>query len=420
MSILLKNTTYIDWKTLQFINTNIFVEEGKTGKIKLIDNISKVKADKEIDCSNKFVTKSFAIGHHHAYSALSRGMPAPAKTPSNFHEILQNVWWNLDKQLDNELVEASALATAIACAKAGSTFIIDHHSSPNYISGSLQIIDSAFNKVGINHLLCYEISDRNGIENTNEAFEETENYIKNNQALIGLHASFTLSSQSLKKASDLMNKYKTGIHIHVAEDKFDQYDSLKKYNKRVINRLNDYDFLNSSKTILAHCLHINKNERSIINNSNATVVQNTESNLNNKVGNFNSENIGKNIMLGTDGMHSNMIRAAQYAYFTGLSLENIDIENIYLKLRNSHNYIRTNNFIGDNDNNLIVFDYNSPTELNKNNFLAHFLYGFTSENIKHVISNGKLIVENKKILNINEKEVLSFTKQQANRLWKKL
>jgi len=420
MSILLKNAIYIDWKTLEFTKTNIFVEEGKSRKIQFINNISETKAKKVIDCSNKFVTKSFALGHHHAYSALARGMPEPKKTANNFYEVLQYVWWNIDKRLDKEILEASSLATAIACAKSGSTFVIDHHSSPNFINGSLQVIASAFDKVGLNHLLCYEISDRDGSEKTKEAFEETENYLKTNQALIGLHASFTLGNDSLKTASDLMRKYKTGVHIHVAEDKFDQYDSLKKHNKKVVERLNDYAFLDSSKTILAHCLHINEKERNIIKNSKAFIVQNTESNLNNKVGEFNSTNLGNNIMLGTDGMHSDMIRAAQYSYFTGLNYDNVDIEKIYLRFRNSHNYIRTNNFIGDDENNLVIFDYDSPTEMNSDNFLGHFVYGFNSKNIKYVISNGKLIVEDYKLTNINEKEILNFIKQQANRLWEKL
>jgi len=420
MSILLKNATFINWETLKFTKTNIFVEKGKSGNIQFIDNISDFNADKVIDCSNKFVTKSFALGHHHAYSALARGMPAPKQTASNFHEILQYVWWNIDKQLDKEMIEASALATAIACAKAGSTFVIDHHSSPNYITGSLQIIADAFDKVGLSHLLCYEISDRNGTNKTKEAFEETENYLKNNQALIGLHASFTLGEESLETAANLMNKYKTGVHIHVAEDKFDQYDSLKKYKKKVVERLNSHGFLASSKTILAHCLHINDKERNIIKNSNAFIVQNAESNLNNKVGKFNANNLGNNIMFGTDGMHSDMIRAAQYSYFTGLNDDNIDLEKTYLRFRNTHNYIKTNNFIGDTENNLMIFDYDSPTELNKDNFLGHFIYGFSSKNINHVISKGKLIVENKELITINEKKVLNFAKQQANRLWKKL
>ena len=93
----------------------------------------------------------------------------------------------------------------------------------------------------------------------------------------------------MQKAADLMHKYNSGFHIHVAEDRYDQDRSLINYEKRVIERLNDYDVLNSSKTILGHCLHLSENEKTIIKNSNAWVVQNTESNLNNNVGYFNAD-----------------------------------------------------------------------------------------------------------------------------------
>ena len=160
LNILLKNATYINWKTLEFQQTNILVEEGLNASIKFTENPSKQTDNKKItviDCTGKLVTKAFAVGHHHVYSALARGMPAPKKDPANFYEKLKYVWWNLDKALDRETIKASAMATAISCAKMGSTFIIDHHASPNSIEGSLDIIAEAFEQIGLSHLLCYEI-----------------------------------------------------------------------------------------------------------------------------------------------------------------------------------------------------------------------------------------------------------------------
>ena len=421
MSILLKNATYINWENLHFSKTNILVNEGENGNIEFITNPDKINSyDKTIDCKGKLVTKSFAVGHHHVYSALSRGMPAPQKSPNNFYEILKYIWWKLDKALDKDMIEASALATAIACAKAGSTFVIDHHASPNFITGSLDVIAKAFEKVGISHLLCYEITDRDGIEKAESGLAETENYLKQNQGLVGLHASFTVGDNTLQKASDLMNKYNSGIHIHVAEDIYDQQHCVENHNKRVVERLNDYGILNFSKTILVHCLKVNENERNLIKNSKAFVVQNTESNLNNNVGYFNSEGLGKNIMLGTDGMHSDMLRSAQAAYFVGQGFDKIDFSSSYVRFRKAHNYLKTNDFEGDNENNLVIFDYDSPTEINENNFLGHFIFGLSSRHIQHVISNGKLIVKDKIIQNVDEEEIQKFTKEQSLRLWSKL
>ncbi len=418
--ILLKNATYIDWKTLEFRNTNILVEKGLNREIQFIDNVENQQADQTIDCKGKLVTKSFAVGHHHVYSALARGMEAPKKNPENFYEILQYIWWTLDKALDKDMIEASALTTAIACAKAGSTFIIDHHASPNFIKGSQDIIAKAFDKVGVSHLLCYEITDRDGIEKAEEGLQETENYLKSNQGLVGLHASFTVNDEIMKRAANLMEKYNSGFHIHVAEDLYDQRHCHDTYNKRVVERLNDFGVLNSSKTILGHCLHINENERKLIKDSNAFVVQNMESNLNNKVGYFNAKDLGENIMFGTDGMHSDMLQSAKAAFFVGQGFDTIGYDSAYERFRKVHDYIALNQFDGDGENNLVILDYDSPTEINQNNFLGHFIFGINSNHVNDVISDGKLIVKDRKIQNVNESEILEFSKEQSVRLWKKM
>ena len=418
--ILLKNATYINWKTLEFKNTNILVEEGLNGKIQFIDNAENTKANTIIDCKGKFVTKSFAVGHHHVYSALARGMGAPKKNPENFHEILEYIWWTLDKSLDKDMIEASALYTAMACAKTGSTFVIDHHASPNYINGSLDIIAQAFDKVGVNHLLCYEISDRDGIEKAEQGLEETENYLKNHQGLVGLHASFTVNNEIMRRSVDLMNKLNSGIHIHVAEDLYDQRHCHDNYDQRVVERLKDFGVLNSSKTILGHCLHINDHEREIIYDSKAFVVQNMESNLNNKVGYFNAKGLGDRIMLGTDGMHSDMLQSAKAAFFVGQGFDSIGFDSAYKRFRKVHDYIKMNNFDGDSQNNLVILDYDSPTVINQDNFLGHFIFGINSNHVNDVISNGKLIVKDRKIKNVNESEILQFSKEQSVRLWNKM
>ena len=423
MSIILKNATFIYWKTLELIQTSLRVEPGIGGGCLLLpDDLEGVdiSRDEVIDCTGKLVTKAFAVGHHHVYSALACGMPVPPKQPENFLQILEYVWWNLDKALDKDMIEASALATAMACAKAGSAFVIDHHASPNAIRGSLEIIANAFDRVGVSHLLCYEISDRDGHEKAQLGLQETEEYLNANQGLVGLHASFTVGDESLKKAVDLMKKTNSGIHIHVAEDLADQNHCQHHYDRQVVERLHHFGVLNSPKTILAHCLHLNENERSLIRNSPAWIVENAESNLNNNVGHFRGTNLGKNIMLGTDGMHSDMLRSAQAAFFAGQEADQINVPEAYRRFRNVHHYLADNHFEGDGENNLVVLDYDSPTPITEHNFLGHFVFGLSSNHIRHVISNGSWLVKNKRLTNVNEKELLTFAKEQALRLWKKL
>jgi len=420
MAIYLKNAVYIDWQNYKFTECNIKVEQGLDKKITFVKSFTPTSKDEVIDCKGKYVTKSFACGHHHIYSALACGMPAPQEIPNNFHEILQYIWWNLDKKLDKEMIEASAYATAIELIKNGSTFVIDHHASPFCIEGSLDIIANVFEKVGISSLLCYEISDRDGIEKAEEGLDENERYIKSKQGLIGVHASFTVENQTMKKVARLVDKYNSGVHIHVAEDILDQELCIKNYEKTVIERLTDYGFLENSKSIMAHAIYISETERSILKYSNAWLVVNSESNQNNKVGKFSSLGIGEKIMLGTDGMHSDMLRSAK-SYFLGCEKnENVDYQTAYKRFRNVHNYLKFNDFKGDGENNLVILDYQPRTDFNQENFLGHFIFAINNANIQHVIANGELILKDRKLTKIDETEILNFSKEQSKRLWNEL
>ncbi|MBK7211794.1 MAG: amidohydrolase family protein [Bacteroidales bacterium] len=418
--ILLKNGTFINWQTLEFLKADILVEKGTEGRIVINPDANLASGAEIIDCNGKHITKSFVVGHHHAYSALARGMNAPRKNPENFLEILQYIWWNLDKALDSEMVYYSGIATALACAKNGSTFVIDHHASPYSVKDSLNLLKQAFEKVGISHLLCYEISDRDGEAIARQGLETTEDYLKNSPGLVGLHASFTVGNQTLSEAVNIASRNNSGIHVHVAEDLADQKHSIEHYGKRVVERFADAGALQFPKTILAHCLHLDEHEKGLVKGSPVWVVQNNESNLNNSVGYFNSEGLGSRIMLGTDGMHSDMLKSAKSAFFTGHNFDSIDYPETYRRFRNAHNYLSSNDFEGDADNNLVILDYDTPTPLNQGNFLGHFLFGFESRHISHVISNGEIIVKNGLLTTINEEEALIECRKQAIRLWEKM
>ncbi|MCD4719676.1 MAG: amidohydrolase family protein [Desulfobacula sp.] len=424
MTLYIKNATFIDWQSLRFTKTDMAVESGPYGGIRLIPSIDALapkNLSNILDAKGRFVTKSFGCGHHHIYSTLARGMPAPAKTPRNFVDILSYIWWNLDKNLDLEMIKASALASALFCAKNGVTFVIDHHSSPFAVEDSLFVIKEAFDTIGISHLLCYEMSDRDGEKVRDAGLDETKNFLKaGNQGHVSLHASFTVGNDLLEKAIALAKKFTTGIHIHVAEDMADQEHCLKHHGKRVMQRLFDAGALDLPGSILGHCIHLDNNEKSLLRDSKAWVVQNTESNLNNNVGLGNYSACGSNIMLGTDGMHSDMLRSAKAAFFVGQGTEGIGFPEIYKRFRNIHRYIKKGHYKGDADNNLVILDYNTPTHMNQDNFSGHFLFGIESSHVDSVISSGRLIVKNKKLITASEQDILQSAKEMGNRLWKKL
>ena len=417
MAIYLRNATYIDWETHAFTRGHLKVEEGDDGCVSFVDTCPL----EAFDCTGLLVTKAFACGHHHIYSALARGMPPPRVTPSNFYEILKYIWWELDKALDLEMIRASALVTALSCAKRGVTFVIDHHASPLCVEGSLETIAEAFEEVGVGHLLCYELSDRDGPASRAAGLKETEHYLQKRQALVGLHASFTVGDDLLEQAVALAQTYDAGLHIHVAEDPVDQEITLQTYGSRVLPRLHSVGVLDFSKTILAHCIHLDDQERAILAASNAHIVQNVESNINNNVGTFSAAGLPPDrIMLGTDGMHSDMIRSAQWTYFTCKALDALSPSDVYRRLRNVDYYLDKNGFVGDGTNNLILIDYDTPTPLNQDNWLGHFFYGLRSSHIRHVIASGRWLVKERTVCTVEEAPILAFAHEQVQRLWKKL
>jgi cytosine/adenosine deaminase-related metal-dependent hydrolase len=425
MTLYLKDTTYIDWQTLEFQSAHLAVAPGVDGNIQLLDKLPSQAQlntdDSVLDCHHRLVTKSFVCGHHHIYSALARGMPPPAKVPQNFTEILEYIWWHVDKSLDKEMIEASALVSALYCVKNGVTFVIDHHASPFAIPGSLETIAKAFDRVGLSHLLCYEMSDRDGEGPREQGLRETAEYLASGrQGHVGLHASFTVGDDLLQKAVALAQSHSTGIHVHVAEDKADQEACQRDHGQRVLERYRDAGLLDLEKSILAHCIHLDEAEKKLLRNSGVWIVQNVESNQNNNVGLANCAELGEHIMLGTDGMHSDMLRSAKAAFLSGQAVEGIDVESIYRRFQNAHAYIQNSGFTGDADNNLVILDYNAPTEINADNFLSHFVYGLDASHVDSVVSGGQLVVENKKLLTADEDEILAFSREMGNKLWEKM
>ncbi|KAB1443130.1 amidohydrolase family protein [Pseudodesulfovibrio senegalensis] len=424
MTLYLKNARYIDSETLKVRSTTLAVEPGPEGAIALINDIpnedERQPEDRVMDCKNRFVTRSFGCGHHHIYSALCRGMPAPPVIPSNFPEVLQYVWWRVDKRLDRDMVEASALAAALQMARRGVTFCIDHHASPFAVEGSLETVARAFERVGIGHLLCHESSNRDGQDIAEKSLAEHDAYLSSGRhGLVGLHASFTVNDDLLAASVDLADKHETGIHIHVAEDAADENHCEATYNKRVAERLRDFGVLKSPKTILGHCVHFTDEERAIVAESPAWVVSNVESNQNNNVG-LTGYGWLQNVMLGTDGMHNDMIRSAKAHHLVCTGTEGIGYDEVYRRFRNVHRYLSQFKGIGDGPNNLVILDYDSPTEITDDNFLGHFIFGLEAAHVNTVIAQGRVIVEDRRSTLVDEQEILAFAREQGFRLWNRL
>jgi cytosine/adenosine deaminase-related metal-dependent hydrolase len=416
--IYLTNADYIDADTNAITRTAIRVDEGVGGGIKLIDKVP--DGEDAIDCTGRIVTRSFVVGHHHIYSALARGMPGPKSPPSNFVEILEKIWWRLDKALDADTIRASALVAGVDAALCGTTFIIDHHASPNAPTDSLHIIADTLESIGLGHLLCYELSDRDGPERLEHGIAETERYLEHRQGLVGLHASFTVSDDLLDRAMNIACAHNTGIHVHVAEAESDQVDCLTKHGKRCVNRFADAGALTQRGTILAHCIHLDAQERELICDSQAWVSQQAESNLNNAVGMLDASAFAQRVFIGTDGMHGDMLAATRATYLASQSAEGLSPSAACQRLRRVHDYLARNNFAGDSDNNLVILNYQSPTPISPANWPTHIVYGLNRSHIETVISDGRVIVRDGRCTLVDEDTIYANAREQATRLWNRL
>ena len=254
-----------------------------------------VKADRVIDGTGKTLIPGNICSHHHYYSGLSRGMLVKAGPQTDFIQVLKEWWWRLDRALDEEACYYSSLICSLDAIAAGTTCAVDHHASPSYIKGSLSTIARGMQEVGLRGVTCYEVTDRNGgMKEVEEGVEENIRFAQEVdakkrdgkvmvEAMIGGHAPFTLPDEALAMMSDAVKKTGRGIHLHVAEDKYDVVHSHHIYNKDIVQRLVDHDLL-SDRSLLVHALHLSDDEIAMINAHDSFLAHNPRSNMNNHVG----------------------------------------------------------------------------------------------------------------------------------------
>ncbi|MEE9450278.1 MAG: putative aminohydrolase SsnA, partial [Ignavibacteriaceae bacterium] len=349
----------------------------------------------------------------------------------NFVEMLENLWWKLDRVLDEKLLYYSGMIGALEAIKSGTTAVIDHNASPNSIKGSLSVLKEAFEENGLRGILCYEITDRNGKTGMKDGLDESldfANTVKESElieAAIGGHAPFTLSNNSLKHISDVIKKTGKGIHIHVGEDKYDADHSEEKYSKSILERLDSFNLLNA-KSILAHGVWLNEKDLQILNKRNSFLVHNPRSNMNNNVGYLKSIAEVNNLAIGTDGIGADMFEETRFAYFKSKE------ENRNLNPSDFVNYLWSGNRILERYFNqkfgriekgytadLIICDYNSPTPLTKENAAGHLLFGFSAQNVKSVIINGKFVYR-ERTFQSEIKKIYTEGREAALKLWKRM
>lgn len=416
------------------VENDIIIDIGNSKDIqKKYENVEFIDAQKNI------IMPGLINTHMHIYSSFARGMKMKGES-RNFSEILENLWWKVDKNLLLEDTKYSAYATYIESIKNGVTTVIDHHASPYHITGSLKEIAGVAEKLGIRTSLCYEVSDRDGLEIVEKGIKENVDFIKYAESLnsdmlkgmFGLHAAFTLSNETLEKCQKEMSSLNVGYHVHVAEGKDDLTDSLKKYNKRVVERLNEYGIFREN-TIAVHCIHVDDNELDIIKNSKCNVVHNPESNMGNAVGCSPAiKMIGKGIEvgLGTDGYTSDMLESLKVANILHkheLSDPTVSwMESPLMLFENNRKIIKkqfgceTGILKVNAKADIVIMEYTPYTEMHSENFNSHILFGLSGKCAITVMCNGKIIMKDRKIIGANEEQVFEESRKISKKMWDRL
>src|SRR5512138_3525073 len=378
-------------------------------------------AAESVDCRGQIVLPGFICTHHHFYSTMARGMAIPGEPASNFVEILERLWWKLDMALCDEDVLLSAQIPLIECIRNGTTTIIDHHASPGYRDGSLDLIEKAVREAGLRASLCYEVSDRNvkggGVEENRRFIKKVGKGDGQIAAMMGLHASFTLSDKTLEQCVGIAKEAGVGCHVHVAEDAADREDSLKRYGVPTVERLHKMG-ASGPQSLFIHCVHIDDAEMDTIAATKTAVVHNPESNMNNAVGVtplFDLLRRGVLVGLGTDGMSSDMLAQMRCAYLLH-RLANRDprvgfIEAPKLLLQNNADIaerqfgVRLGELAPGRPADMAIIDYAPPTPLSEANFLGHLIFGLVDATVDTTVCRGKVLMKNKQILVLDEKRI---------------
>lgn len=441
--MLITNAKLITWEDDNRIieDQAIYIEKDKIVEIgQMHEMVKKYPAADRLDAKNQYVMPGNICAHTHFYGAYARGMAIPGLPPRDFLEILKKLWWNLDRSLDLEAVRASAQVMLLDAIRHGTTTLFDHHASPNAIDGSLDVIAEEVKESGLRAVLCYEVTDRDGQEKAQAGVEENVrffNQLKNNRdsenriaAMFGLHASLTLSEKTLElsrnSAPDDM-----GFHIHVAEDKIDEYNSLQVTGMRVVERLKKHGILGHN-SIAAHAVHIDITEANILAETGTWVTHQPRSNMNNGVGVADVESFlhaGLLVGIGTDGFSHTMWDEWKAAYLLAKGwnqdpqkLSAIDViqMGVYINAELAEKFFPDawlGRLIPGAFADLIFVDYHPYTPLTSGNLPWHIIFGFNESMITTTIVAGKLLMHNREILTMDEEAITAKALELAPAVW---
>lgn len=443
MSMIITNSKIVTWENPNRILENqcLYIEGQKIAEIGPIEDLRTAHPEAQvIDAGGQYVMPGNICAHTHFYGAFARGLGIPGSAPKDFPEILEKLWWSLDRALSLEDVYYSALVCLVDAVRHGTTTLIDHHASPNAIDGSLDEIARAVEQAGVRASLCYEVTDRGGQEQMVAGIRENVRFIERVQggdnldgrlaATFGLHASLTLSNQTLAACRKAAPEG-VGFHIHVAEHPVDEYDSLAKSGQRVVDRLHSFHLL-GPKSIAVHAVHVDVREIEILSETQTWVTHQPRSNMNNAVGMSQPEAMmraGVKVCLGNDGFSNAMWEEWKTTYLahklwnhdprrmSGSDVVQMAVYN-NARLATLHFGAGQIGVIAPGAQaDLIFVDYQPFTPVTAENLPWHIIFGFKESMITTTIAAGKVLMRNRVLLTLDEEKIAYEARKRSESTW---
>lgn len=401
------------------------------------DLIARYPDDLVFDAQEQYVMPGNICAHTHFYGAYARGLAIPGQPPKDFPEILERLWWPLDKALDEDAVRFSALVSLVDAIKHGTTTLIDHHASPNALTGSLDVIADAVDEAGLRAVLCYEVTDRDGPEKAEAGIAENVRFLEaaRNHPLVGatfgLHAGLTVSDETMQACADAAGQFGAGFHIHVAEHEADEYHSLQQYGLRVVDRLNKFDML-GPKTIVAHCVHTDAWELALLRDTNTWISHQPRSNMNNAVGAAPLDTLLRGdvrVVLGNDGFSNNMWAEWKAAYLLhkvvnrdprrapGDGIARMAVDNNARLVQEFFPGLQVGALKVGAAADIILVDYHPFTPVVAGNLPWHIIFGFESSMVTSTMVNGRWLMQERKLVTLDEKAIAEAARDLAPDVW---
>jgi putative selenium metabolism protein SsnA len=374
--------------------------------------------------------------HHHLYSAFARGLAPAPPPPGDFGQILDRLWWRLDRVLTPETVRLSALLGAIESIRWGCTTIFDHHASPSCLRGSLGIIGRTLEEAGLSGVLCYEISDRNGHDEAIAGLVENLRFIERHQdhprlrGTLGLHASFTLTDATLDEAAG-RRPPGCGCHIHLAEDPLDFQVSEMAFGAAPLERLERRGLLDE-RALLVHGVHLTSEGRKTVARNNSILIHCPESNANNGIGRLDVELAaadGCTVALGTDGMSAAMLRSLRFAFLaqragredptSGFTAHPLLLQNNVEAARRFFDEELLGELVPGAPADICVVDCPAPTPVNAGNVFGHLVYGASDSPVRHTVARGEFLLQDFRHTTLDPQAITQLARAEAPGLWER-